>query len=179
MSRQFPHSVALALVVGLGLAACASKPKPQPVAPPSEPAPSASEAYTPPTLSQDPATRSLQQDLAESAGDRVFFMLDSATLTEEARQGLTAQAAWLARHPEVRVLIAGNCDERGTREYNLALGARRASVARDFLTSQGVSGGRIQTVSYGKERPIDAGTGESAWSRNRNASTVIIDLAPR
>jgi peptidoglycan-associated lipoprotein len=75
-------------------------------------------------------------------------------------------------------MVAGNCDERGTREYNFALGARRASAARDFLVAQGVSTARLQTVSYGKERPIDAGASEDAWSRNRNAGTVVIDLAP-
>jgi peptidoglycan-associated lipoprotein len=90
---------------------------------------------------------------------------------------LAAQAQWLSRYPAVRVRIEGNADERGTREYNLALGARRANAVRDFLVSQGVSGARIETLSYGKERPIDAGSSEDAWAKNRNARTAITDGA--
>jgi peptidoglycan-associated lipoprotein len=179
MSRLI-SAAPLALAAALGLSACASKPKPVPAAaatPEAPPAP-ASEPDAPPSL-QSPVSRSLQEELAATAGDRVFFALDSHDLTGEARQSLAAQAQWLASRPEVRVLIAGNCDERGTREYNLALGARRASAARDFLLTQGVSSARIQTVSYGKERPIEAGATETAWSRNRNAGTVVLDLAPR
>ena len=178
MSRFISTSLTLAVV--LGLSACASKPKPAPIAAAPEAPPYAGgESYAPPSLGGSVAARSLQEELAASAGDRVFFALDSHDLSSEARQGLAAQAQWLANHPEVRVMIAGNCDERGTREYNFALGARRASAARDFLVAQGVSGTRIQTVSYGKERPIDAGATDAAWSRNRNAGTVVIDLAPR
>ncbi len=179
MSQSFRLPLNLALAAALGLSACVSKPKPIAAAPVADPPPAGRQAGEPPSLGEAGPALSLQQDLAQSAGDRVYFALDSASLGDEARQGLMAQAAWLSRHPEVRVLIAGNCDERGTREYNLALGARRAAAARDFLVAQGVAGSRLQTVSYGKERPIDAGVGESAWSRNRNASTVIIDLAPR
>lgn len=183
MSRSIsvPLTLApLALVAVLGLSACASKPKPAPVAaaPEAPPAP-ASEPEAPPSLAESAVSRSLQEELAAAAGDRVFFALDSHDLTGEARSTLTAQARWLASRPEVRILIAGNCDERGTREYNLALGARRASAARDFLVAQGVAGARIQTVSYGKERPIEAGATETAWSRNRNAGAVVLDLAPR
>jgi len=86
---------------------------------------------------------------------------------------LDAQAAWLARYPQVRVRIEGNADERGTREYNFALGARRANTVRDYLVAKGVAGSRIETVSYGKEKPIDAGTTEDAWARNRNGHTAI------
>lgn len=178
MSRLI--SVPLTLAVILGLSACASKPKPAPVAPPAAaPQPAAEAPYAPPALNDSAAARGLQEQLAASAGDRVFFALDSYELAADARQVLAAQAQWLASHPDVRVLIAGNCDERGTREYNFALGARRASAARDFLVAQGVSSARIQTVSYGKERPIDAGVNDDAWSRNRNAGVVVVDLAPR
>ena len=86
---------------------------------------------------------------------------------------LAAQAAWLNRYGAVQVGIEGNCDERGTREYNLALGARRASSVRDFLVSHGVNPARISTISYGKERPIDPGEGEEAWAKDRNAHTAI------
>jgi peptidoglycan-associated lipoprotein len=177
MSRLI--SVSLTLAVAISLSACASKPKLAPAAPPTDVPPAAAEAtYSPPPLNDNPAVRSLQEQLAASAGDRVFFALDSHELAGDARQVLASQAQWLASHPEVRVLIAGNCDERGTREYNFALGARRASAARDFLVAQGVSSARIQTVSYGKERPIDAGANGDARSRNRNAGTVVLDLAP-
>jgi peptidoglycan-associated lipoprotein len=86
---------------------------------------------------------------------------------------LSAQAAWLARYPQVRIRIEGNADERGTREYNLALGARRANSVRDFLVGHGVAASRLETVSYGKEKPIDAGTTDDAYAHNRNAHTAI------
>ena len=114
-----------------------------------------------------------QADLENSAGHRVFFGYDEYTLTGEAQATLARQAAWLKEYPETRILVAGNCDERGTREYNLALGARRANAARDFLVSQGVDPSRISTVSYGKERPVCNQSTEQCWATNRNAMTVI------
>jgi peptidoglycan-associated lipoprotein len=112
--------------------------------------------------------------LAE-AGERIFFPTDRFDLTDEARSILTRQAAWIKANPGKRVLIAGNCDERGTREYNLALGARRASAARDFLAGLGVDSDRIETVSYGKERPIDERPSAEGWAVNRNAQTMLLD----
>jgi peptidoglycan-associated lipoprotein len=117
------------------------------------------------------------EDFRVTVGDRVFFGLDRSDLTPEARAELERQAQWLQRYQSVQVLVAGNCDERGTREYNLALGARRAAAARDYLVSLGVSSGRIQTVSYGKERPLDARSNEEAWSVNRNSHTQIVSGA--
>ena len=114
-----------------------------------------------------------QADLENSAGHRVFFALDEYTLTGEAQATLARQAAWLKEYPETRILLAGNCDERGTREYNLALGARRAEAAKSYLVNLGVDASRITTVSYGKERPIDPRSTETAWSVNRNATTTI------
>ena len=105
------------------------------------------------------------------AGDRVFFDTDSHTLHDQAAATLSTQAEWLNRYPAVRVIVEGNADERGTREYNLALGARRANAVRDHLVSRGVSAARIETVSYGKERPIAEGSDDAAWSQNRNART--------
>jgi peptidoglycan-associated lipoprotein len=90
---------------------------------------------------------------------------------------LAAQAAWLNRNPAVQVRIEGNCDERGTREYNFALGARRANSVKEFLVTQGVNPSRITTISCGKERPIDAGTGEGAWQHDRNGHTAILSGA--
>jgi len=86
---------------------------------------------------------------------------------------LQAQAAWLTKNPSVTVTVAGNCDERGTREYNLALGERRANSAKDYLVSQGVDSARVTTISYGKERPIALGSDEASWSQNRNATTTV------
>jgi peptidoglycan-associated lipoprotein len=113
------------------------------------------------------------QDFAANVGERVFFDTDQYSIRGDARPILSAQAAWLARYPQVRVIIEGSADERGTREYNLALGARRAQAVRDMLVSQGVSASRIETVSYGKERPLDGGSSEEAYARNRNARTAI------
>ena len=118
-----------------------------------------------------------QNDLEQNAGHRVFFALDQYTLTPQAQATLARQAAWLKEYPETRIVVAGNCDERGTREYNLALGARRAEAARAYLTSLGVDGNRITTVSYGKERPLDPRSTEEAWSLNRNATTTISGVA--
>lgn len=126
------------------------------------------------TASQAPSiVPGSQADLDQSAGDRVYFAYDQYALTEQARDTLSKQAAWLQKYPAVRIVIAGNCDERGTREYNLALGGRRAQAARAYLESRGIASGRMTTVSYGKERPIDNGRDEAAWSRNRNAFTMI------
>ncbi|MGE0407986.1 MAG: peptidoglycan-associated lipoprotein Pal [Amphiplicatus sp.] len=118
-----------------------------------------------------------QQDLEENAGHRVFFGYDEYTLTAQAQNTLSRQAAWLKQYPQTKILIAGNCDERGTREYNLALGARRAEAARAYLVSMGVDGARITTVSYGKERPLDPRSTEEAWSVNRNATTTIAGVS--
>ena len=121
-----------------------------------------------------------QAALIEAAGsDTILFAFDSYGLDERSRQILGAQAEWLARNPQVRASIEGHADERGTREYNLALGARRAESVRNFLVERGVAAGRIDTISYGKERPIAEGANEDAWARNRNAHTAIVSGAPR
>jgi peptidoglycan-associated lipoprotein len=113
------------------------------------------------------------EDFARSAGDRVYFGYDQYTLTPEASAVLDADAQWLARYPQVAIRIEGNCDERGTREYNLALGARRAESVKAYLVAHGVNPARIATLSYGKERPVDAGDGEQAWAHNRNAHIAV------
>jgi len=117
-----------------------------------------------------------QEDLEQNAGHRVFFAYDQYTLTAQAQSTLSRQAAWLKQNPSAKIMIAGNCDERGTREYNLALGARRAEAARAYLVSLGVDGSRITTVSYGKERPLDPRSTEEAWSLNRNSTTTIAGI---
>ncbi|MBX3477060.1 MAG: peptidoglycan-associated lipoprotein Pal [Brevundimonas sp.] len=120
-----------------------------------------------------------EQDFVVNVGDRVYFDLDSYQVRSDAFPRLDAQAAWLNRYPQVRIRIEGNADERGTREYNLALGARRAESVRNLLIDRGISPGRIDTISYGKERPIAEGSNEDAWARNRNAHTAIVSGAPR
>jgi peptidoglycan-associated lipoprotein len=114
-----------------------------------------------------------QEDLVQSAGDRIFFDTDRNTLNPQASTTLDRQSAWLQQYPQVNVWVAGNCDERGTEEYNLALGQRRASADRDYLVAHGIARGRIETISYGKSRPIDAASTPEAWVQNRNAITSV------
>jgi peptidoglycan-associated lipoprotein len=114
-----------------------------------------------------------QQDLEVNVGDRVFFGYDSSTLDDTARATLDRQAAWLQQFPGVTVTIEGHTDERGTREYNLALGERRASAVRSYLGTLGVPSDRTLTISYGEERPVDPGHDESAYALNRRAVTVV------
>ena len=114
-----------------------------------------------------------QEDLAQNVGDRVFFDFDSSVLSPRARQTLEAQAAWLNRFPNVRFMIEGHCDERGTREYNLALGERRAAAAMNYLVALGVDVSRLSTISYGKERPYALGHDEDSWAQNRRGVSIV------
>ena len=125
------------------------------------------------------STPGSEQDFVVNIGDRIYFDLDSYEVRPDAYPRLDAQAAWLQRYPQVTVRIEGNADERGTREYNLALGARRAESVRSYLVQRGIAPARIDTISYGKERPIAAGSNEEAWARNRNAHTAIVSGATR
>jgi peptidoglycan-associated lipoprotein len=111
--------------------------------------------------------------LAQGVPDRVLFATDAASLAPEARTTLDTQTIWLKQNPQVAVQIAGNCDERGTEEYNLALGQRRANTARDYLVSHGIDGNRVQTISYGKDRPTALGSDPDSWAQNRNAITSV------
>ena len=120
-----------------------------------------------------------EQDFVVNVGDRVYIDLDSYAIRSEAYPRMDAQVAGLQRYPGVTIRIEGYADERGTREYNLALGARRAESVRSYLVERGVSAGRIDTISYGKERPIAAGSNEEAFARNRNAHTAIVSGASR
>lgn len=114
-----------------------------------------------------------QEDLVLNVGDRVFFGFDKYDLSEEAQATLQRQAAWLKANPTVTLLIEGNCDERGTREYNLALGERRATAVKNYLVTLGVSADRLSTISYGKERPVALGHNEAAWAQNRRSVSVV------
>lgn len=119
------------------------------------------------------ATPGSQEDLQQSAGDRIFFETDSSTISPQAASTLDRQAQWLQQYAQVNVWVAGNCDERGTEEYNLALGQRRANADRDYLVAHGIPRSRIETISYGKSRPIDPASSPEAWTQNRNAITSI------
>ena len=114
-------------------------------------------------------------DFRQNVGDRVFFDTDMSNIREDGRQTLNRQAEWLKKYTNYQITIAGHCDERGTREYNLALGERRANAAKNYLVSLGVAPDRLSTVSYGKERPIAVGSNEDAWARNRRAVTVVLN----
>lgn len=117
----------------------------------------------------DPFGRPTQESLDNYAGDRVFFAFDSSELSPQARRVLQRQAEWLKAHDEVDAIIEGHTDERGTREYNLALGERRANAAKNYLVALGIAENRLETLSYGKERPAVLGQGEQVWSKNRRA----------
>ncbi len=110
--------------------------------------------------------------LADGVKDRVFFATNESVLTTASRDTLRKQAAWLRKNSDVTVVLEGHCDERGTREYNLALGERRANAAKDYLMTYGVASDRISVISYGKERPVDSGSSPLAWSKNRRSVTV-------
>ena len=114
-----------------------------------------------------------QEELVQNVGDRVFFDFDSAVLGADARRTLDRQSEWLRLFPEVSLVIEGHADERGTREYNLALGERRAATVRSYLVAQGVSPSRLTTISYGKEQPAVLGATEAAWAQNRRGVTVV------
>ena len=146
------------------LAACSSPPpEPPPAGPPGGSGGAGSRTIVPGS----------QQDLEASAGDRIFFAFDRSDISPEARETLSRQADWLRRYPNVTVTIEGHCDERGTREYNLALGERRAQAAKNVLVASGIPASRISTISYGKERPAVVGSTEEAYAQNRRAVTVV------
>lgn len=119
------------------------------------------------------ATPGSAQDFVVNVGDRVFFTVDSSNLTAASQTTLSKQAQWLKRYSRYSITIEGHADERGTRQYNIALGARRAAAVRDYLVGLGISANRIRTISYGKERPVAVCNDISCWSQNRRAVTVV------
>ena len=150
----------IALVSALALASCASK----------KTVPNTAADLG---LNANNAAPGSTQDFTVNVGDRIFFDTDSSAIRADAQQTLQRQAQWLSRYGNYSITIEGHADERGTREYNIALGARRAAATRDFLISQGVSGSRLKTISYGKERPVAVCDDISCWSQNRRAVTVL------
>ncbi|TAE33277.1 MAG: peptidoglycan-associated lipoprotein Pal [Alphaproteobacteria bacterium] len=128
---------------------------------------------TTPTTGDSVGSSTMQEAFNQQAGDRVFFALDSSVVTSEGRATLERQAQWLNQNPSVAAVVEGHCDERGTREYNLALGERRGNAARDVLVAAGVSPARLTVISYGKERAAVMGSDEQSWAQNRRAVTVL------
>ncbi|OBZ95389.1 membrane protein [Pararhizobium polonicum] len=148
----------IALFAALALAACAKKPMN-----------SAGDLG----LGANAATPGSTQDFTVNVGDRIFFDTDSTSIRADAQATLDRQAQWLAKYPNYAIRVEGHADERGTREYNLALGARRAAATRDYLASRGIPAGKIKTISYGKEKPVAVCDDISCWSQNRRAVTVL------
>jgi len=166
----------LALITGLAAtAACSKKPKELPPPPPTSTAPAPAPAPAPEGPVGNTTVPGSSADFLEKAGsDRVLFALDSYELDAAAKSTLDAQAAWLNQYQQVTITVEGHCDERGTREYNLALGDRRANAAKNYLVSRGIAPSRINTISYGKERPAVQGSDEEAYAQNRRAVTVLV-----
>ena len=156
-----------ALAAALALAACTTKPEAENTTPPPAPMTSA------PPVTQSSIVPGSAEDLRVNVGDTVHFEYNKYDVLDPDKATLQRQAAWLAKYPSVRVTIEGHCDERGTREYNLALGARRANAVKEYLVSLGVSSARVDTISYGKERPICTDSNESCWAQNRRGVTTV------
>jgi peptidoglycan-associated lipoprotein len=157
------------LTTALLMAACAKKP---PTTLPKAPGEGSSATET--TGQQGAVVPGSRADFLGSVpSDRIFFDTDLYNVDEQDRSILDAQAAWLQKYPNVRVTIEGHCDERGTREYNLALGDRRANAAKNYLQSRGVDPGRMTVISWGKEKPEATGSDEDSWAKNRRAVTVV------
>jgi peptidoglycan-associated lipoprotein len=154
----------------LTVGACAKKPPKQLPPPPVD----HSAQQTPPPMNPGAVPGSQADFVASVAADRVFFATDSSEVDQPGQSTLQSQAAWFAKYPNVRVTVEGHADERGTREYNLALGDRRANAAKNALVALGVSAGRITTISYGKERPDAIGSDEAAYAKNRRAVSVTV-----
>ncbi|WP_296679245.1 peptidoglycan-associated lipoprotein Pal [Novosphingobium sp.] len=165
-----PALIAL-LAAGLAVSACSKKPPK--VLPPD---PGAAVSTETPASSQGPVPGSQADFAATLMGqDTILFDTDKYNIDSADQTALAAQAQWLAKYPAKRITLEGHCDERGTREYNLALGERRANAAKNYLATLGVDPMRIATISYGKERPAALGSDEASWARNRRAVTVTID----
>lgn len=170
------HVILTATLLGaVSLAACSKKP---PASLPPQPAnvAQAQEGQAPSEVSNTPIPGSNADFVAQMNGQNViYFDTDKYDIDDTDAAALRAQVQWLQRYPDRRITLEGNCDERGTREYNLALGERRANAAKNYLASLGISPDRISTISYGKERPVALGSNEQAWAQNRRAVTVVVD----
>ena len=158
IARLAANPAMIALFASLAIAGCASKKTPN----------SAADLGL-----NSAATPGSAQDFTVNVGDRIFFDTDSSSIRADAQATLSRQAQWLNKYSQYAIVIEGHADERGTREYNLALGARRAAATRDFLVARGVAASRLKTISYGKERPVAVCDDISCWSQNRRAVTTL------
>lgn len=178
LNGRLTAKLSAAAVLAMFVTACATReppiPPPVPKSGPVIVTPQAPRTPPTPPAPIGPAAGSAE-DFRVTVNERVFFALDRHDLSPEARLTLERQAAWLRTYQSVSIRIEGNADERGTREYNLALGEKRANSAKNYLVSLGVDPGRISVVSYGKERPVALASDESAWAQNRRAASVIIN----
>ncbi len=179
--------IAAVLTLALAFGACRSTTKdvkaPEPPPPVEEVEPAAPATVDQPAdfVQEEPASEALPDDaeelnrMAQEKGwiRDAFYEYDSSTLTEQAREALQASASWLKGYPQYGLIVEGHCDERGTEQYNLALGERRAYAAKEYLVSLGIDAARIQTQSFGEERPFDSGTSEAAYAKNRRAHLVL------
>lgn len=165
--------IALAAALALSVAGCAKKEAAQLPPPPQETPPPPAPPPPPPPPPSGPTPGSRADFVAQSGNDSVWFDTDSFDIDAEDQATLTKQAAWLAKYPNVNATIEGHCDERGSREYNLALGEKRANAAKNFLVSAGVAASRLSVISYGKEKPFATGSDEASWAQNRRAVTVV------
>lgn len=172
-------SLSLLATATLAAAACASNPPPEPTPAPTETAVVTPPPVTPPPVPATPTppagpAAGSKGDFAVKTTDRVYFDYDKYNLDAEDQRSLATQIAWLKQYPSTRVEVQGHADERGTRDYNIALGERRAQSVKSYLVSQGIAETRIQTISFGKDKPLDPGHDDAAWARNRNAFTNVI-----
>ncbi len=165
--------IALAAALALSVAGCAKKEAAQLPPPPQETPPPPAPPPPPPPPPSGPTPGSRADFVAQAGNDSVWFDTDSFDIDAEDQATLTRQAAWLAKYPNVTATIEGHCDERGSREYNLALGEKRANAAKNFLVSAGVAASRLSVISYGKEKPFATGSDEASWAQNRRAVTVV------
>ena len=166
--NSFGYKFLAVAAMGLFLAACEKAP---------ENAATTGGSGSSSTMSTGSSTAGIQsgsvQDFQVNVGDRVFFDFDKYDVKPAGKATLDKQAAWLKKYPQWKVVVEGHCDERGTREYNLALGERRANAVKSYLVNQGIPANRVTTISYGKERPVALGSNEAAWAQNRRGVTVL------
>jgi peptidoglycan-associated lipoprotein len=166
-------NIALVSALALAVAGCTKKKVEELPPPPPAAAPAPTPEAPPAPVETGPVPGSRADFIAQAGSDTIHFDTDKYDVDAEDQATLTRQAAWLAKYPNVNATIEGHCDERGTREYNLALGERRANAAKNFLVNAGVAASRLSVISYGKERPIATGSDEASWAQNRRAVTVV------
>ncbi|MBT2186235.1 peptidoglycan-associated lipoprotein Pal [Sphingobium nicotianae] len=170
---RMTSAILLVSSAALALSACSKKAPEALPPPPADTAPTPTPTPPPPPAGPTPGSQA--DFVASVTSDRIFFDTDKSDVDAEDQVTLRSQATWLARYPQKRITIEGHCDERGTREYNIALGERRANAAKNYLVELGVDASRITTISYGKERPAALGSDEASWAQNRRAVTVTVE----